>query len=770
LRIKKIYIREYGPISDRVISELGNFTVFYGKNESGKTLTIDALLKLLFGFKFEYFQNIKRIDENPDGYITILYDNDKIEKFNGRKTITKLIDFSTAEFCNVFIIRDSDLNFINEKDFYNNITDHLLGLRINDIKKIIENLRDIGKITPTGKFRNKRDERLLDKIKAAKECLNKIAELRREIETEKYDEFEEILFEKKEELNQIRQEIDNYENARKREIYEKGFRALETFKHSAERIRELDIFNEQDRDLWRESEKKVDELNKEILELQEKIRDNEEKLKTVENEIDSIELNLNKPKKIQERLENEIKPELKNLENMKKKLIEKQEKEKLFTSLIYISIFLLGISLLGGMITSLIIGYILSIIFSILVLCLIFYKLNNINNKAKYEATLENVKNNLLKLGFPSENLGDVYKNLNKINEEYEIINNRLEQSDRKKERLEQKILNDSQQIQKLREKIKENEKKISDLKEKSNVKTLEDYNKNLVFKNECERNYAEQKAILSSLFNIHDDSEINYISLIEQELDNLSQYKDLSKDIVYNEKNLNNLQEQKTNLELELDLLNQTKEKLRESFRNIQEIANNALDSDDYLYCSTSYDLNKIEEKLLAFLKENNERKEIILELINLFNEIENEERKKISRLLSEESNASAYFNEITGGIYKKIILDTESEHIRVIQKDDEILNIEALSGGTYDQLYFAIRLALGRLIMKDKYGFFILDDPFIKSDRKRLETQLNILKKILESGWQILYFTSKNEIIDTLKPDIENGNIKLIEFQPLF
>ncbi len=69
----------------------------------------------------------------------------------------------------------------------------------------------------------------------------------------------------------------------------------------------------------------------------------------------------------------------------------------------------------------------------------------------------------------------------------------------------------------------------------------------------------------------------------------------------------------------------------------------------------------------------------------------------------------------------------------------------IGILAGGAYDQLYFSIRLALAEKILKGKTGFFILDDPFIKSDHKRLAKQMDLLKKISKLGWQIIYFSSK-------------------------
>ncbi len=174
MKIKEFSIREYGPLPDQGRLILTDFNLFYGKNESGKTLTIDALIKLLSGKIIDQFESINRVDEKPEGYIIIKDDKNKDIKIKDKKTIENIIDISSHEFFNLFIIRDSDLSIHKESDFYNSITDHLLGLRINDIKRINDNLRDIGKLTPTGKFRNRGEEKFDERITEARECISMV--------------------------------------------------------------------------------------------------------------------------------------------------------------------------------------------------------------------------------------------------------------------------------------------------------------------------------------------------------------------------------------------------------------------------------------------------------------------------------------------------------------------------------------------------------------------------------------------------------------------
>jgi uncharacterized protein YhaN len=101
----------------------------------------------------------------------------------------------------------------------------------------------------------------------------------------------------------------------------------------------------------------------------------------------------------------------------------------------------------------------------------------------------------------------------------------------------------------------------------------------------------------------------------------------------------------------------------------------------------------------------------------------------------------------------------------IEVFRNDNKRLDAERLSSGTYDQLYLAIRIALGEKILKQDRGFFILDDPFIRSDAERLDKQIDTLSKMSSWGWQILYFSAKEEIRQRLEKDIQKDKIALFE-----
>ena len=107
------------------------------------------------------------------------------------------------------------------------------------------------------------------------------------------------------------------------------------------------------------------------------------------------------------------------------------------------------------------------------------------------------------------------------------------------------------------------------------------------------------------------------------------------------------------------------------------------------------------------------------------------------------------------------------EPVEIKVKNKHNEIIELAQLSGGALDQLNFSIRLALGEKLLQENPGFFILDDPFIKADSMRLKNLISLLRIITQLGWQVLYFTCKDEIVDSFRPDIDDNTLNFLELK---
>ena len=352
MKIKEFLIIRYGPLKIKKPILLNSFNLLWGKNEEGKTLTIDALIKLLIEGDIKSFENIDRVEEKPEGYVIIRDASGKDIKFPEKRkktNLNQLTNLTSQEFRNIFIIRNSDLSISKESEFYTNITEKLTGiLKTKDILKIKNKLLEIGNLTPSGEFKDDKPEKLKTRLNNAQQLIEKISKLERKIKENRFDELEKDLIKSKEEIEKINKELEILEIARKREKYEIGKRALDKLKESFEKLKNLKNYNERDWEIWRDCENKVKDYVSQKEEGLKKLEEREIKLKEVGEKLNEIERDFKIFEERKKKIDNEIKPELKNYQYKSEEIAQQKEKDKFFTYLGIVSATLLGISLIGS--------------------------------------------------------------------------------------------------------------------------------------------------------------------------------------------------------------------------------------------------------------------------------------------------------------------------------------------------------------------------------------------------------------------------------------
>jgi len=775
MKIKEFSITRYGPLPDTGKYLLDKFNLFFGKNEDGKTLTIDAFVKLLLGRNMKEFQKINRVDEKPEGYIIIEDDKGKEIKLSRKKDLTKTVGLSTSECHNIFIIRNSDLSIAQESEFYTNVTDRLTGLRTKEISSIKKKLQELGRLTRAesdSDFSDKKEfEYIKSRLNDASKLLEEINILEDKIIKEKFDILEEESVKCREEIEGVEQEVVTLEDARKREKYEKGKGALDKLKEAFEEFRDLKIYNEDDKQLWRDCEKDVKTYSEEKKGRLTALQKNEEEFKETNKKLGEVERDFKVLDERKKKLDNETKPELKNYEIKSGNLAKKERKNRYFTLTGIISAILLGISLLGVILNVPLPFYILAVFFLILTVISGVFKFQLVKDEALLAKEFERIKLNLSKYGLDAKDIRNILLKIQKFDEEYYKKNIELQDIKRKKENLEEKV-NELRNtaIPSIDKKIKGAGDKIDEFKIKSGEGSLDEYTKKFKAKQKLEKLIGEQESVLKSYFGEKREKLEENILQWDEEIGNFAEYKDKAKEIKYSETAVTELGEKKRGFEEKLEEINYKMESLQKEMGEVQRKVNKILRAEEELYCNTPVVLKAIIDRLQKFINKNESNKDNVLEVIKYFEEIEAEEKEKVSELFGKESSISKYFDEITDGFYKEVTFSQETEGIEAKRMDGEILGAEKLSGGAYDQLYFSIRLALGEKLLKGNKGFFIMDDPFVKADSDRLKRQIDVLKKITKLGWQVLYFSAKGEIYDALKIDIENGTVKYIGFQGLF
>jgi hypothetical protein len=157
---------------------------------------------------------------------------------------------------------------------------------------------------------------------------------------------------------------------------------------------------------------------------------------------------------------------------------------------------------------------------------------------------------------------------------------------------------------------------------------------------------------------------------------------------------------------------------------------------------------LRLLEGILEEFINSVEGRAEECRQAIAIWQEIKREEEQTVAELFGPDSEASKILGEITEGRYDAVEYDHTARQLMLCRPDGTKLPATSVSRGTLDQLYFAIRMALGRKLLEGEPGFFLLDEAFLSSDERRLRCQMRFLDKLASSGWQVIYLTAKNEI----------------------
>lgn len=167
---------------------------------------------------------------------------------------------------------------------------------------------------------------------------------------------------------------------------------------------------------------------------------------------------------------------------------------------------------------------------------------------------------------------------------------------------------------------------------------------------------------------------------------------------------------------------------------------------------------LRELQTRLSEFIDAIESNAEASRTAIDIFDAIQSEEQEQTAELFEEGSRATELFDEITDARYSTVTYDSDANQLIVEKTTGETFGPAELSDGTRDQLYFAIRVALGERLLEGTPGFFILDDAFVTSDSDRLESQADIIDTLATDGWQVIYLTSKEDAISTLGDRSDN------------
>ncbi|GAB6875283.1 AAA family ATPase [Thermaerobacter litoralis] len=109
-------------------------------------------------------------------------------------------------------------------------------------------------------------------------------------------------------------------------------------------------------------------------------------------------------------------------------------------------------------------------------------------------------------------------------------------------------------------------------------------------------------------------------------------------------------------------------------------------------------------------------------------------------------EKSASAHFARLTGRPGRRVVLDSDFR-VQVREADGTLAVPEQLSQGTRDQLYWSLRVAVAELLAGDVILPFVLDDPFVHWDDRRLGEARQIVTN-LARGRQVILLSHRTAL----------------------
>ena len=766
MKIKQLDIKNYGPLVNKQYQFADGFNLLFGENEQGKSLTFDALIKLLFGKFSKKFTQINRVEEDPASFggfatISITQDNqEKEHRLQGKTTLSDLTGLTTSECNNIFLIRNSDLSIgqsLQEQDqFYLSVTDRLTGLQTEEIASVKNKLLNYGQLTETHRFLNTQEsDKLAEKIDKAQQLLFNESKLNKTLSqngVKQWLQLEKNEQEFKQKIEDIKSQLTQLALAKKVENYLEQKNHLQTLLEIEKKLTPLKSVTQELLDKLRSATQAEKGLKIQQTELKKEVNEKLKKADQIEKELSKISQEVTKNTPIKEEIEHSIQPESYRLVEQLASI--QATHLKPWKQFLFLSGGLLFTTLLVLIFQTHPVIISLTIIFFLATIFLSFHNFLLINKQQKFDADFNKLKLKLKKYDIKISNPEEIDKKTSQLKQIYNELLTKQSVLTVEKKAIRDDISEErDKKLSKINSQLIQEQETIGRILLDCSVNSMNELIKKLQEKKDLENHKQKISILLETSFGRPPYG----IAPIDHYSKKIAEQQSLEKETVsikFSEQQAKELETQQSQVILELENIQQRLNNLQELLKDFQREISSILPSkDNPLIIDNINDLIHAKKELESFLNSHINKQKNVIKLISILEQLESEEKEKVSQFFGEDSIISNLFKDITQKNYVQVYYNQTSHQIMVEKKDGTSLTAQQLSSGTYDQLYLTIRLGLGKTLLKDKTGFFIMDDPFLKSDQKRLESQLEVLLKMAKQGWQIIYLSAKNEISDYFK-----------------
>lgn len=770
MKIKEIRVHRYGPLADFVLTNPGNFTLLFGPNESGKTLLLDAVLRFLLHGKREQalFWNRDRVEQEPNGFVDMQYKN-QVLRFPDDGSLPDLLDIQPEDLRNILVVRASDLHVQEDeqKEYYAGLTDRLMGIHREPMRRIIDKLLEIGRLMPTKReLSDAADyDSIASRFKNAQEILEEIKALTSNFRTDKLIDLERELIEAEEKHEEIKNQLVLLEQAEKRERYNAGQSILSDLAKRARQLDELPSITQVDYDDWRDAESDIERATSATEECQTELDHLEEQREQAIAEERSAREQLRKAEAKEVSIN-----DLQQDANLHRRNVEEDAGySPLFEaapraasiSAVLFAIAMVILTITPEDSTLRWMAPVAAAAFTISGVLWVVAKVRTGRQRREWEE----LRLQAAQLGMEVKMIEELLNAVRRFSDDLDRAKEKLSAAKTTRKRIEDDIISKKEAIEESRKKIKTRQEILEQLEKDFRVTSLDELEKTRQKVSDLEDTKKELVTKLSERFGEAGGDIEERMGVWREHVEELAEFAQAAEGVEYEQSRDNQLQADLKEIESTIEEKDDELKDVREKIADIAQRANEALRPKQNLPGDTLEDLNVVQRELGTFIKQTNEQAALARQAIDILEAILAEEEQKVKDLFGEDNLASQYFHSITDGVYQNVDYDPESGELLVIRPNEEVLSAYKLSSGTYDQLYLASRLSLGNQLLSGEPGFFLLDDPFLTSDSNRLARQLDILMSLAEEGWQIVYFSVKEEVRHELQGLINPEDVKILE-----
>lgn len=764
MEIREIAISHYGPLRDVKHRPQPGLQVFYGPNESGKTLLIDAMLKLMLGKRLKDFKDIDRVTGMPQGRVAMTFQG-KEHIFDGKTLLEDVTGLSSSDMRNIFVIRNKDLQISGQADYFSRLNDQLTGMegrRLAKLKEIVRNQGRMTRASSAAQLSKSQDfDWIGDKVTEAGTLAAEIREYLDEARAGQLDALEQRLEESRRRLQTLNRQILDQEQAKLWEEYDQLRRQVEEYTLRSEAANRLLPYTKtkfmQLQDKASRSKANMDTA----AESKEKLAQLLPLLDQAAAELAESQIKLTPLEGRKLLLDNLTQQTLAAAENS-------PSPARSFLGRFSLALFgVTGIAMILAARNTLpdTLQALPYWTFGFAMLLLIIDKFlwfRSLSCRKKHALLIQQGA----AAGIMAETIQELAAAAAKEKTDIDQARSRQQQLRDKVRSLESQKLYLEENIRAANILAAELEQEVKSELQRLAVSDLHQFGELMEQYNKAQANCDDLHQSLETAFEQAPSRTGDWQSLLRQI--------PLPPDpgIAYAAAELTRLRQDKDRTVAAIDQLQQALSR-HHSVLSQFAAACQALPLEKETGCKLPAQFADLEvlahsaSVLELFAAKVTETFDTACQLMGILEALEAQEQEKMADLVGPNKPVQDLFRAITAGKYTRVMLDSQL-NIQVENREGLELPASALSQGTYDQLYLALRLSLAQDLLGDSPGFLLLDDAYLCADSTRMERMLALLAQLAKAGWQILYFTMDERLLRAAPRYTANGIIPLKPLLP--